>query len=81
VNGNHGIGADTWQLVPLPVWEVTEPTRAAVVRAERNPLLAGPLTLALAGSVLPATRRRRARPTPRTGPHPARHPKAAGEQR
>jgi hypothetical protein len=81
VNGDHGIGADTWRLVPLPGWEVTEPTRAAVVGAEWNSPLAGPLTLALAGSMLPATRRRRARPTPRTGTHPTRHPKAAGEQR
>jgi len=51
-------GVDAWELVPIPAWEVTEPTRAAIARAEWNSILAGLLTLALAGSVLLAARRR-----------------------
>jgi hypothetical protein len=48
-------------LVPIPPMDVTEPTRAMVARAEWNSILAGLLTLALAGSVLAAGRRRKGR--------------------
>jgi hypothetical protein len=51
-------GVDAWELVPMPAWEVTEPTRAAIARAEWNSILAGLLTLALAGWVLLGARRR-----------------------
>jgi hypothetical protein len=44
-------------LVPIPPSDVTEPARAMVARAEWNSVLAGLLTLALAGSVLLAGRR------------------------
>jgi hypothetical protein len=54
-------GVDAWELVPVPAWEVTEPTRAAIARAAWSSILAGLLTLALAGSALIATRRRRGR--------------------
>jgi hypothetical protein len=54
-------------LVPIPPWEVAEPTKAAVARAEWNSILAGLLTLALAGSVLAGTRRRGGR-SPNAGP-------------
>ena len=49
-------------LVPIPPSDVTEPTRAMVARAEWNSILAGLLTLALAGSVLLAARRRKGHP-------------------
>ena len=49
-------------LVPIPPSDVTEPTRAMVARAEWNSILAGLLTLALAGSVLLAGRRRKGHP-------------------
>ena len=53
-------GTDAWPPVPIVPSDVTEPTRAMVARAEWNSVLAGLLTLALAGSVLAtATRRRR----------------------
>jgi hypothetical protein len=54
-------GVDAWPLVPIPPSDVTEPTRAMVARAEWNSILAGLLTLALAGSVLVAARRRKGR--------------------
>jgi SPW repeat len=73
-------GVDAWELVPIPAWEVTEPTRAAIARAEWNSILAGLLILALAGSVLLAARRR-ARPVPGAGnEHPPRA-EAPSEQR
>jgi len=73
-------GVDAWELVPIPAWEVTEPTRAAIARAEWNSILAGLLTLALAGWVLVAARRR-ARPVPGAGSeHPPRA-EAPSEQR
>ena len=55
-------GVDAWPLVPIPSSTVTEPTRAMVARAEWNSILAGLLTLALAGLVLAAGRRRKGRP-------------------
>jgi hypothetical protein len=45
-------------LVPIAPSDVTEPTRAMVARADWNSILAGLLTLALAGSVLLAGRRK-----------------------
>jgi len=73
-------GVDAWELVPIPAWEVTEPTRAAIARAEWNSILAGLLTLAVAGWVLVAARRR-ARPVPGAGSeHPPRA-EAPSEQR
>jgi hypothetical protein len=62
-----GDGVDSPGLVPIPPWEVAEPTRATIARAEWNSILAGLLTLALAGSVLAGTRRRGAR-SPNAGP-------------
>ena len=62
-----GDGVDSPGLVPIPPWEVAEPTRATIARAEWNSVLAGLLTLALAGSVLAGTRRRGAR-SPNAGP-------------
>ena len=59
-------GADTG-LVPITPSDAIEPTRAAIARAEWNSILAGLLTLALAGSVLAGTRRRGAR-SPNAGP-------------
>jgi len=57
-----GDGVDsTPGLVPIAPSDVTEPTRAMVARAEWNSILAGLLTLALAGSVLVAGRRRKGR--------------------
>jgi hypothetical protein len=41
---------------------MAEPTRAMVARAQWNSILAGLLTLALAGSVLAASRRRKGSP-------------------
>jgi SPW repeat len=55
-------GADAWPLVPIPPSDVTEPTRAMVARADWNSILAGLLTLTLAGSALLAGRRRQGRP-------------------
>jgi SPW repeat len=54
-------GVDAWPLVPISPSDVTEPTRAMVARAEWNSILAGLLTLALAGSALAAARRRKGR--------------------
>lgn len=48
-------------LVPIVPSEAIEPTGAAIARAEWNSILAGLLTLALAGSVLVAARRRKGR--------------------
>jgi SPW repeat len=62
-----GDGVDSPGLVPIPPWEVAEPTRATIARAEWNSILAGLLTLALAGSVLAGTRRRGGR-SPHAGP-------------
>jgi hypothetical protein len=53
-------GVDTG-LVPITPSEAIEPTQAMVARAEWNSILAGLLTLALAGSVLMAARRRKGR--------------------
>jgi hypothetical protein len=64
-------GVDAWELVPVPAWEVTEPTRAAIARAEWNSILAGLLTLALAGWVLLAARRRARREQDAGGERPA----------
>jgi SPW repeat len=50
-------GADTG-LVPITPSEAIEPTGAAIARAEWNSILAGLLTLALAGAVLVTARRR-----------------------
>jgi hypothetical protein len=73
-------GVDAWGLVPIPAWEVTEPTRAAIARAEWNSILAGLLTLALAGWVLVAARRR-ARPVPGAGSeHPPRVEAPSGQR-
>jgi hypothetical protein len=55
-----GDGADTG-LVPITPSEAIEPTRAAIARSEWNSILAGLLTIALAGSVLLAGRRRKGR--------------------
>ena len=73
-------GVDGWELVPIPSWEVTEPTRAAIARAEWSSILAGLLTLALAGSVLVAARRRARRAAATGGPHPPQV-EAAGTRR
>jgi hypothetical protein len=54
-------GTDAWPLVPIAPSDVTEPTQAMVARAEWNSILAGLLTLALAGSLLVAGRRRQGR--------------------
>ena len=54
-------GVDAWPLIPIAPSDVTEPTRAMVVRAEWNSILTGLLTLALAGSLLLAARRRKGR--------------------
>jgi SPW repeat len=59
-------GVDTG-LVPITPSEAIEPTQGMVARAEWNSILAGLLTLALAGSVLAGTRRREAR-SPNAGP-------------
>jgi hypothetical protein len=53
-------GVDTG-LVPIVPSEAIEPTRAAIARADWNSILAGLLTLALAGSLLLADRRRQRR--------------------
>ena len=45
-------GTDAWMLVPIPPSAVTEPAPAILARAEWNSILAGLLTVALAGSVL-----------------------------
>jgi len=73
-------GVDTWELVPIPAWEVTEPTRAAIARAEWSSIPAGLLTLALAGWVLLAARRR-ARGAPGAGGPPPVQAEAAGTRR
>ena len=45
-------GRGAWPLVPIPPTEAIEPTPAMVARADWNSILAGLLTLALAGSVI-----------------------------
>jgi hypothetical protein len=69
-------GVDAWELVPIPAWEVTEPTRAAIARAEWNSILAGLLILALAGWVLRAIRRQ-SRPEAGAGSGTGRQVEAA----
>jgi len=54
-------GTDAWPLVPIAPSDVTEPTQTMVARADWNSILAGLLTLVLAGSLLVAGRRRRDR--------------------
>jgi hypothetical protein len=71
-------GVDAWELVPIPAWEVTEPTHATILSAQWNSILAGLLTLALAGWGLRAARRR-ARRAP-AGEHPP-HAEAADARR
>lgn len=74
-------GVDAWELVPVPAWEVTEPARAAIARAEWSSILAGLLTLGLAGSVLMATRRRRGRAAASAGSeHPPQVEAPAGQR-
>jgi hypothetical protein len=73
-------GVDAWELVPRPAWEVTEPTRAAIARAEWSSILAGLLTLALAGWVL-LSARRRARRAPGAGGRRPAQAEAAGTRR
>jgi len=73
-------GVDTG-LVPITPSEAIEPTRAAIARAEWNSILAGLLTLALAGAVLVTARRRRPGSAPSTGTEHSRHAQAADEQR
>jgi hypothetical protein len=75
-----GDGADSPGLVPIPPWQVTEPTRAMVARAEWNSTLTGLLIIALAGSVLGATRRRRGRSSS-AGTEHRRQAEAPGGQR
>jgi hypothetical protein len=67
-------------LVPIPPSDVTEPARAMVARAEWNSILAGLLTLALAGSVLLAGRRRKGRPAS-TGMEHRQQVEASGGRR
>lgn len=88
MNGNDGIRTAgrggrrrswaTGALLVLGAWEVTEPTHATIVRAQWNSILAGLLTLALAGWALRAARRR-ARQAP-GGEHPP-HAGAADARR
>jgi SPW repeat len=59
-------GADIG-LVPITPSEAIEPTRAAIARAEWNSVLAGLLTLALAGSVLATAARHRRGQSASTG--------------
>jgi hypothetical protein len=73
-------GGDTG-LVPITTSEAIEPTRAAVARAEWNSILAGLLTLVLAGAVLVTARRRRPQSAPSTGTEHPRYAHAADEQR
>jgi hypothetical protein len=73
-------GVDGWELVPIPSWEVTEPARAAIARAEWSSILAGLLTLVLAGSMLLAARRR-ARPAPGAGSEPPPRVESTSGQR
>jgi hypothetical protein len=73
-------GADTG-LVPITPSDAIEPTRAAIARAEWNSILAGLLTLALAGAVLVTARRRRLRSAPSSGTEQRRRIEAPGRQR
>lgn len=73
-------GADTG-LVPITPSDAIEPTRAAIARAEWNSILAGLLTLALAGAVLVTARRRRPRSAPSSGTEQRRRIEAPGRQR
>jgi hypothetical protein len=72
-----GVASDPG-LVPVTPSGVTEPTRAMVARAEWNSVLAGLLTIALAGSVLLAARRRRDRSVPTAGTEHRRRVEARG---
>lgn len=73
-------GADTG-LVPITPSDAIEPTRAAIARAEWNSILAGLLTLALAGAVLVTARRQRPRSAPSSGTEQRRRIEAPGRQR
>jgi hypothetical protein len=72
-------GLDTG-LVPITSSEAIEPTQAMVARAEWNSILAGLLTLALAGAVLVTARRRQGR-SASDGTEHSRHAQTADEQR
>jgi len=74
-----GDGADTG-LVPITPSEAIEPTQAMVARAEWNSILAGLLTLALAGALLMVARRRQRRAAS-TGRERRRHAEAPGGRR
>jgi hypothetical protein len=67
-------------LVPVVPWDVTEPARAVVARAEWNSILAGLVILLMAGSALWAARRREGRPAPAAGDR-RRPPAVTGERR
>lgn len=56
-------GRGAWPLVPIPPTEAMEPTRAMVAQADWNSILAGLLTLALAGSVIMVSSRLQQRRT------------------
>jgi hypothetical protein len=73
-------GVDAWEPVPIPAWEVTAPTRAAIARAEWSSILAGLLTLALAGWLLLRAHRRTLRAPGAGGERPA-PAEAAGTRR
>jgi hypothetical protein len=73
-------GVDALELVPIPAREVTEPTHAAIARAQWNSILAGLLTLALAGWALRAARRRGRHASGAGGENPP-HAEAAGARR
>ena len=75
-----GDGVDTG-LVPITPSQAIEPTQAMVARAEWNSILAGLLTLALAGAVLVTARRRRPQSAASAGTEHSRHARAADEQR
>jgi hypothetical protein len=68
-------------LVPIPPFDVTEPTRAMVVRAEWNSILVGLFVLLLAGWALLAGRRRQGRSTPSAGGGCRRQVDAGDRQR
>jgi hypothetical protein len=77
-----GDGADTPGLVPITPGQVTEPTRAAVARAEWSSVLAGLLALALAAWMLLAARRcRQGWSAPSTDSEHPRHADVAGDRR
>jgi hypothetical protein len=68
-------------LVPIPPFDVTEPTRAMVARAEWNSILIGLLVLLLAGAALLADRRRQDRSAAGAGGQHRRQVEAGGERR